>query len=224
MYTGTMKIQESDMKRMKRLFLMVHAIQAVLILCAAVVSAQGQEQVAFVLSINGKLEIRHTSTAEWIAAKTKDPLYNGSQLRTATGDKAIIIYPASGSRVLVYENTTIEIHVEGTGAGAKPSVERTRLLVGEIYNQARGNYEVETPSSVASVRGTDFNVRSTPQLDTFVGVQGIIGIMNQFGSVILNQFQVTSVQPNQPPAQPTNLTPNETNLLIQSIMVNSAPR
>ena len=66
------------MKRMKRLCVMVFAIQAVLLLCAAGVSAQGQEQVAFVLSINGKLELRHTSNAEWITANAKDPLYNGS--------------------------------------------------------------------------------------------------------------------------------------------------
>ena len=113
------------------------------------------------------------------------------------------------------ENTTIEIHAEGTGTGAKPSVERTRLLVGEIYNQARGNYEVETPSSVASVRGTEFNALSTPDLDTFVGVEGIIEIMNQFGSVILNPLQFTSVQPNRPPSQPADLTQNQTNQLIQ---------
>ena len=209
----TMKSRESDMNRMKRLLIMIIVLTAALL--AGNAGAQGTDQVAFILSINGTVESRQTANAEWITAKVKDPLFNGTQLRTGTGDKAIVIYPGSGSRVLVNENTTIEIHAEGAGNGAKPTVERTRLMVGEIYNQAHGNYQVETPSSVASVRGTAFDARSTPENDTFIGVEGVIEIMNQFGSVILNPLQMSMVQQNQAPGQPTNLTQDDTQRLVR---------
>jgi hypothetical protein len=202
------------MKRLRQLFTTMLLVQAVFAFGAGDGIAQEQEQVAFILTINGNLEARHSPNADWAPAKQRDPLYNGSQLRTGTGDKAMVIYPASGTRVLINENTTVEIQAESEGAGAKPTVERTRLLIGEIYNQARGSYEVETPSCVASVRGTEFDALSTPTMDTFVGVEGIVELMNQFGSVILNPLQMSTSQQGQGPTDPTELTYDETQNLI----------
>jgi hypothetical protein len=201
------------MKRVNKLIVGFLVVLVIMSAGTAAVMAQNRDQVAFILSINGKLEVRHDASGNWTAAKRNDPLYNGSQLRTGTGNKAMIQYPASGTRVLINENTTIEVHAEITSPGSKPASERTKILAGEIYNQARGNYQVETPSSVASVRGTEFNVQSTDDVDTFIGVEGVIDIMNQFGSVILNQYQRTTSQKGQAPTPPQNLTENETKKL-----------
>ncbi len=171
-------------------------------------SPQEQDIVAMVISINGILEFRRTSSDDWTSAKVKDNLSNGYQLRTQTGDKAMIAY-TSGTRVLINENTNIEIQADIASPGEKPSVERTRIMIGEIYNQVKGNYEVETPSSVASVRGTEFNVSSTLDEDTYIGVEGIIEIMNEFGSVILSQLQTTTVARDQAPEDPTDISQDE---------------
>ncbi len=122
-------------------------------------SPQEQDVVAVVFRINGTLEFRRTASDDWSSAKEKDALSNGYQLRTQTGDRAIIQY-IGGTRVLINENTTIEIQADISRPGEIPSPARTIISDGEIQIRVKGNYEVETPSSVASVRGTEFNLSS----------------------------------------------------------------
>lgn len=171
---------------------------------------QEQDQIAMIYRINGTLEYRESAGDDWVNAKPKSPLYNGNQLRTTTGNKAVVFYN-TGTRVLINENTTIEIQAEVETAGGKPTVERTRLILGEIYNRAKGNYEVETPSSVASVRGTEFNVLTEEGSDTYIGIEGIIEIMNAFGSVLLEQLQITTVTKDEAPDEPTGISKREAN-------------
>jgi len=181
----------------------------VLLVCVSgVVDTQEQDHVAVIIRINGTLEFRADADENWVPAKQRDPLYNGYQLRTGTGDRAMIVYN-TGTRVLLNENTTIEIQAEVETAGGKPQVERTRLILGEIFNRAKGNYEVETPSSVASVRGTEFDVITEEDQDTYVGIEGIIEIMNAFGSVLLEQLQMTTVARNEAPDEPETITEDE---------------
>ncbi len=187
----------------------------VLLVCiAGVVDTQEDDHVAIIYKINGTLQFRASAGDNWETAKQMAPLYNGNQLRTETGNKAIIVYN-TGTRVLLNENTTIEIQAEVETAGGKPQVERTRLILGEIYNRAKGNYEVETPSSVASVRGTEFDVITGEETDTYVGIEGIIEIMNAFGSIVLEQLQMTTVARDGAPKEPTTITEDEAGAITE---------
>ena len=105
---------------------------------------QEQDVVALVIRINGTLEFRKTSTEDWAIAKMKEALSNGYQLRTQTGDRAMIIY-TSGASVFINENTNIEIQAEITASGEKSSMERTKIMEGEISIRVKGNHEVESP-------------------------------------------------------------------------------
>ena len=126
---------------------------------SSVAFSQEQDVVAEVIRINGTLEFRRTSSDDWASTKVKDTLSNGCQLRTQTDDRAMIQY-ATGTRVLINENTIIEIQADIARPGEPPSMVRTKIMEGEISNRVKGDYEVETPSSVASVRGTEFNLSS----------------------------------------------------------------
>ena len=197
-------------RKFEILKIIIHFLLILVCMYSTAAFSQEQNPVGLILKINGTLEIRESADGEWKAAKQRDPLYNGNQLRTQTGDKAMIIYSATGTRVLVNENTEIEIAVEVPAAGQKPTVERTKLVLGEIYSRvSKGNYEVETPSSVASVRGTEFNAGFLENEATFLGMQGIITVMNDFGSVILEQLQRTTVTVNQAPAEPETVSQDE---------------
>ncbi|MFC1489822.1 FecR domain-containing protein [Candidatus Latescibacterota bacterium] len=193
----------------KRMFFKVIKLLLLFVLVSGVVYAQDDDQVAIIISMKGELEFRATSGDDWTAAENRSPLFNGNQLRTGTGVKAVVMYTGTGSRVLINENTSIEIQADIAQAGGKPEVERTRLILGEIYNKAKGNYEVETPSSVASVRGTEFNVLTQEGSDSYVGVEGIIEVMNAFGSIVLNQLQETTVVQNQAPTEPQPISRGE---------------
>jgi hypothetical protein len=182
--------------------------------------AQTENPVAVVYRINGALEFRKSSSENWKPAKAQDPLYNGTQLRTGTGDKAIIIYSGTGSggnRVLINENTILEVQAEMVSPGGKPKVERTKLMAGEIFSQIKkGNkYEVETPSSVASVRGTQFDALFKDDNATFVGMEGVIEVMNELGQVVIGQYQMTNVQAGSAPGSAQDIARKEAEKLIK---------
>ena len=190
----------------------------VILLAAFTIAVNAQQSedespVAMVIRINGSLEYRATAADDWQPAKTKQALYNGNQVRTALGNRAIIVYTSSGTRVLVNENTELEISAQvPAGKFKKPTSERTRLMIGQVYSRIKEKkepgyvYEVETPSSVASVRGTEFDSKYQAGTATFLSMLNVIEVMNQLGTVLLNQYQQTTVQSGQAPADPTTLS------------------
>lgn len=198
-----------------RVLLLLLAILA--FLPGAVWPQQGPTPVAVIKNINGKADYRKDDKDNWKPAKVGDKLFEGYQLRTETGNKAVIVYAATASRVLVNENTQIEVQAQATTPGVKPAKDRTKLMMGEIYSQVTGkNYEVETPSSVASVRGTIFD--SKYDLDsgeaTFLGMQGVVEVrdlMNQLGTVLLKQMQMTTVKRNEKPKDPVDVSKDDAN-------------
>ncbi len=195
------------------------AVLLLLIACfAGAVQAQqaaGETPVAMVIRINGSLEFRTGGGEDWQPAKVKQPLYNGNQLRTALGNRAIILYTGSGTRILVNENTELEITAQNPGERGTP--ERTKLIVGEVYSKIKPKkedgyaYEVETPSSVASVRGTEFNSSFQNGQATYLSMLNVIEVMNQLGTVLLQQYQQTTVATGQAPSGPTTLSRNQAN-------------
>lgn len=192
-------------------------MNGLLVLCAFLVAVPGwaAEQgivVATVITINGRLDFRVNADADWKPAKKGEALYEGYQVRAEIGNKAMILYNVNKARVLINENTQVEVHMQ---AAAKPSQSkvRTKLIMGEIYNQIKSgsNYEVETPSSVASVRGTVFDAQFNPESDeaTYLVLDSTVELMNQLGSVLLQQYQTSTVSTGQAPPDPTTLSPDE---------------
>ncbi|MBN1293979.1 MAG: FecR domain-containing protein [Candidatus Latescibacteria bacterium] len=200
------KFRELNMvrKRILRLSGIIFVMIVILSNAVSDVIAQDKEVVvAMVERINGSLDFRENSESDWKKAKVKEALYNGYQLRTQTGDKAVIMYMASGSRVLINENTELEVQAQKKSAGTKPTGERTKLMIGEIYSKVRkgNNFDVETPTSVASVRGTEFDSIFEDGEATFVVVDQVVEVMNQLGSVLLAQLQTISVGTGDTPSE-----------------------
>ncbi len=207
------------MNRRNRLIKIIPLLLIFLGCVAYGVSAQQSEDegpVAMVIRINGSLEFRKSVDDDWGTAKVREPLDNGAQIRTSLGNRAIIVYTSSGTRILVNENTELEIIAQiPPGKFKKPTSERTKLLIGEVYSklmekkEAGYTYEVETPSSVASVRGTEFNSKYADGMATFLSMLNVIEVMNQLGAVLLQQYQQTSVSEGQAPEEPITLTKSD---------------
>jgi len=178
-----------------------------------------EDPVAFVLKVNGTLKFREKAGIDWkIVKKKQQPLYNGYQLKTDVGNKALIMYK-SGTRVLVNENTELEITAAIKGKNQQATSERTKLIIGEIYskvNPRSKGYEVETPSSVASVRGTEFNSLFDDGEATFLVVKNIIEILalSGTGTISLNELQMITIPTGQGAGEVTTLTEKQTEKII----------
>ena len=210
----TYKYRKSAMNRKVQIIKILPLLLIFLVCIANAVSAQQQDEsvVAVVIRINGSLEFRKSVGEDWGPAIIKQQLYNGNQLRTAIGNRAVIVY-TSGTRILINENTELEIAAQmPPGKFKKPTSERTKLLIGEVYSklkekkEAGYSYEVETPTSVASVRGTEFNSQFAEGQATYLSMLNVVEIMNQLGTVLLQQYQKTTVAQGEAPTEPETLT------------------
>ena len=190
---------------------------ALIMVVLSSVAAQQDTGVAIVVRINGALQYRENASSDWKPAKVNQVLSNGYQLRTETGNKAMILYVASSNRVLINENTELELQTEATTSGGKPNKERTKLMIGEVFSRVKegSNYEVETPTSVASVRGTEFNANFSEggEATYLVFDNSMVEVMNQLGSVLLRQLQTVSIKTGDTPTDDKvqTLTQNQAN-------------
>jgi hypothetical protein len=84
----------------------------------------------------------------------------------------------------IQKNTTLTIGGEATGTGAQRAISKQvdmqfGKLRAEVTRQRQGEFQITTPISVASVKGTDFWTTSDPVLgDIFLGVEGLIEVQN----------------------------------------------
>ncbi|MCK4416583.1 MAG: FecR domain-containing protein [Candidatus Latescibacteria bacterium] len=183
-------------------------IKAVLVFSLALMAAQAfaqvEEEIAFVVTINGRLDWRQRSDVPWGIAYVGLRLRSGNELRTSPLSRASIVFISDGSRVLINEDT--ELVVQAKGVGFQGRQNRVKMFVGEVYNKIKSgrSFEVETPSAVASVRGTEFDV----VYDQFTGitvltvVEGLVELANQLGRVLGGANTQTSAGKETPPTAP----------------------
>jgi len=147
-------------------------------------SSFSEEPVAVVVSVSGKVEWREEERAPWKLAAKGLRLYQGSELRTGILSRAVLVFVADGSRVLVNEDTELVVEAKGLGRVLRPTG-RVRMFVGEVYSKVRSGreFEVETPVSVASVRGTEFDLSHDAELELIV-VDGLVELSNALGRAL----------------------------------------
>ena len=121
-------------------------------------SAFAQE--AILTSINGKVEIRASKSAEWQTAVQGNQLSEEGGLRTGEDGRAILLFK-NGAKIWVKEKTTLNISEQ------KFKSNQISLLSGSIkvrvpHLQFREKFQLRTPTSLASVRGTILTFEATP--------------------------------------------------------------
>jgi len=105
---------------------------------------------------------RSDGRSERLQGKGSFPLFEGDELRTGPGAKALIEL-TDGTRAALNELTTLQIR-----SRQEQQTEITRiltLLLGEIWVKTRarqGALEVETPAALAGVLGTEFSLKVFP--------------------------------------------------------------
>ena len=122
--------------------------------------------------------VKQTSEAEWLEAKITQPLFDKDTLRTGPDGYALIQF-MDNSLARVRPNSLLVIRGETRDRGSTFS--RITLEAGELLlnvNGRQSNYEVQTRTAVASVKGTTFNTKIEDDLSTvFTGFSGVVEII-----------------------------------------------
>jgi Flp pilus assembly protein TadD len=158
--------------------------------------AQACDPIARAASVQGRVEWRRPPAAEWQALVQEAQLCAGDQIRTDAHSRASISLE-NRSMLRLREGTEITLEgVRDDGTGALD------LLKGAGHFLTRSgprSLEVETPFTVAGVRGTEFSV-SVEATQTLLSVfEGSVAAANPAGSLLLTSGQSAVAAAGQPP-------------------------
>lgn len=165
------------------------------------------------LSVHNAVTVRRDGSERPVAPG--DPLRAGDVLVTAEGAVATLEIE-DGSRILVRPGSALSlVQADGTQVASSPAgkravVLRMHLMQGAIESlvkpvQAGGRFEIQTPSGVAAVRGTEYRVSADAQRMTSEVVTGHVQVANASGATRLAAVQGTRVESGRAPEAPTPL-------------------
>jgi len=142
-----------------------------------IVSAPAQTDLATVFKTNGAVYVKPSGENEFnVAAEMRMGLNIGDAIMTAEDGFAAVLFNIDKSLVKIRKNSEIIIREEF-------SIRTVKILSGRILTQVtpglKGSFRIETPTSVASVKGTKFWSIVSPQYgDRFYGIEGNVNIVN----------------------------------------------
>ena len=140
-----------------------HAYRVGWLVVAAVLSAArvwAQAEVGTVAAMLGVLQVQRAGT--WQNGSIGAPVFVGDRLRTGAGDSAKIVF-RDDSVLDIAANSELTIDKQAFDMSARRFETLLRMVKGKVrawvseyYRQPRARYEIETPTAIAGVRGTDF--------------------------------------------------------------------
>lgn len=129
------------------------------------------DSVAYPLKVKGDVGL--TRNLESSALKLGDKLYNGDEIETKAESYAAIQFEDKSSIIKLFPNTILNIRTEKQGEKYN---KKSFLKMGELWakvEKGTGKFEIETPTTVVSVKGTNFMLNiledGTTELFTFEG-------------------------------------------------------
>lgn len=169
--------------------------------------ATAKRPIAALKEVTGIVKLQSSETKKIIPGTAGGILYNGD--RIMTGDKAgAALLFVDGSMLKIQENS--EVTIEAQRKGEQQLDTKVDLPLGQVWakvTKRNTKFDIETPSSVASVKGTEFLVTVEEDGGSEVAVlEGIVDFVNEFGKVTVKKNQKSQCEKNTPPEAPKKLT------------------
>jgi hypothetical protein len=138
------------------------AASVIIIICIIgfllLTSSSGEESKAQITDISGSVQVKHEGS--WVTAENGMDLYQSDFVKTGDNSSAsLILFKSSIIRLASNTEVTLKevLEVAGeTSVTLQQDAGRTWNTIAKM--SGIDNYEVQTPTSVASVRGTSFDV------------------------------------------------------------------
>jgi hypothetical protein len=128
--------------------------------------------------ISGDVQVQHGATGSFVRATDGEVLAAGDTIRTADDARAVLTY-FEGSTVSIEPNSELAIETASalsdgsTVVVMQQNVGRTWHVVTKLIT-GNSKYEVKTPASTASVRGTAFQVDSDGERTIVTTTEGTV--------------------------------------------------
>jgi len=159
-------------------------------ICAGLVGeAAGQTAagpIAVVLKVKNEVSQRADASSPWAPAVKGEPLVPGHEIRTGTDGFCAVIFRDDRSLLKLNGSTDVQLRAQPGPGGtlAKSLWLSAGGIWAQISKQTGVGFQIETPTSVASVKGTTgFDAVDANGNTTLFGLQGIWEFSNRLGSV-----------------------------------------
>ncbi len=156
---------------------MYKCITSILLLISFSFSA---DKIAVATKVIGSVEIGRFSPVEYSKLTPGTILEDGNRIRTGNDGFTSIIFIDDKSILKIKENTELEITGDHANAQISKQINMDAGSVrATIEQQNKTKFIIRTPTSVASVKGTDFWLISDPYTgDQLIGLEGIVSLLN----------------------------------------------
>ncbi len=165
----------------------------------------GSEQ-ASVAAVQGTVFIQTDNSDIWKPVTNKTSFEEGDLVRTGADSSVVLTYPDE-SHTAVAPNSELTILLMTSAEDGSRQEIVLRQEIGSTRNvvqplpSADSRFEIQTPSAIVTVRGTEFMVDVDSAGSTKVAVdEGIVEVSAQGMTIALNAGETTTVSLGSPPA------------------------
>lgn len=154
---------------------------SLVLLFAAVAPARAQE-IGTTAEVEGTVELARAGGRIPVVIGTA--IHTGDEVRSGQPGRAVFVFD-DDSVLVIGDNSRIRIvehQFQPGGSAIRSIIEllqgKIRALVSEYYGGANATYEIQTPSALAGVRGTEFVAAYDPvaEVTDVVGVTGTVRV------------------------------------------------
>ena len=145
-----------------------------------------QDRVALATKVTGQVTLTKGSTAA-IPLKRGTMLGSGDTIITGADGVTVIMFIDDRTILRIQRNSELTLELQRLASGIDKQINmQFGKLKAEVAEQRQGQFLISTPTSVASVKGTDFWATSDPILgDIFLGISGLIEVQNLISNEII---------------------------------------
>ena len=139
------------------------------------------ETLGLVTKSKGKVQYKKYSSNQFTNQYYKGlGLYGNDQIRTGDNGFSIYRYLDDASSIKILKNSDIHIQGRVNSRNIVKNVEISNGVVNfDIDKQSNGGFTIVTPTSIATVKGTNFwLICNGPEGDKFFGVEGEVEVKN----------------------------------------------
>ena len=146
--------------------------------------------IALLLKITGSVEINKANPGGWQKGVRGMRLNSGDKIRTGDNSMATVIF--TDDKSLLKIRSASEVTLSGEREN-RTITKKLTMEIGQMWakvQQGGGGFQMETPSGVAAVKGTEwYGLVFEDGTSTFIVLDGIVELLNQFGQDMVEAGQ-----------------------------------
>ena len=151
------------------------AFPLVLILLSFVIG----DKIAVTTKVKGTVELMAVGNKEYLILKPGTVLSDGDKIRTGKSGFTAVIFIDDKTTLKLKENSEVVITGQRTAASISKKINMDAGTIRAKVSKQNTDFVIQTPTSVASVKGTDFWMITDPVSgDQVIGLEGLVGLVN----------------------------------------------